>query len=184
LNIIKRVSFKIGEKKFAPYLKQIKESNAQIMIVYVANLEESANIIIEFAKLKSSMMYLGSPASQSNLALAKAKDSAEGITAIVDMFMGQTPASAKYHAAYKKEYGEEPDNIAPYVYDGIKLLARAISEVGPEKNKIRDAILKTKNYQGVMGTYRFIEKGDGLSTVGIVKIEHGKPKLVKTLNIQ
>jgi len=59
----------------------------------------------------------------------------------------------------------------------------AIKKAGEDRAKIREAILATKGYKGVLGTFNFTPNGDGLSEVSVVQIEKGSPKLLKIVNV-
>ena len=80
-----------------------------------------------------------------------AKGLLEGL-AFVDAFDPQKPQVARFIEGYKKEYGTEPYNLHGYGYDGIKLVADAITRAGStDKEKIREAMQATKGLVGVMG---------------------------------
>jgi branched-chain amino acid transport system substrate-binding protein len=61
----------------------------------------------------------------------------------------------------------------------MHILANAIAKGGEDRSKIRDAILSTKGYSGMMGTFDFDSRGDGLHEVSIVKVKSGVPSLLK-----
>jgi branched-chain amino acid transport system substrate-binding protein len=181
LKIVKRRGFDFGEKNFAAPLASMKEAGAEVMIVYAANLDESAAIEIEHAKIGKPFIYLGSPSSQSKVTIDQAKDAAEGIMAVVDFVFGSSDADKKYSADYVTEYHEEPDAISTYAYDAVMIFAKAMNAVGNDNEKIRDYILALQGYQGIQGKYNFNPQGDGLHAVTIVKVVGGKPQLAKVL---
>jgi branched-chain amino acid transport system substrate-binding protein len=88
----------------------------------------------------------------------------------------------KYAEDYKKEYNQDFDATSAWTYDGLKILVDAIKKGGEDRTKIRNAILATKGYQGVLGVFSFTPNGDGLSEVSVVQIEKGNPKLLKVVN--
>jgi len=50
--------------------------------------------------------------------------------------------------------------------------------------QIREVILATQGYKGVLGTFNFTPNGDGLSAVSICEIQQGNQfKLVKVFNV-
>jgi len=53
----------------------------------------------------------------------------------------------------------------------MNILANAIKKAGEDRAKIREAILATQGYQGVLGTFNFTPNGDGLSEVSVVEIQ-------------
>jgi ABC-type branched-subunit amino acid transport system substrate-binding protein len=60
----------------------------------------------------------------------------------------------------------------------------AIRKGGEDRAKIREVILATQGYKGVLGTFNFTPNGDGLSAVSICEIQPGNQfKLVKVVNV-
>ena len=62
-------------------------------------------------------------------------------------------------------------------------LVAAIKKAGENRDKIREAILATQGYKGVLGTFNFTSNGDGLHEVSVVQIEKSKPKLLKIVKV-
>jgi branched-chain amino acid transport system substrate-binding protein len=116
-------------------------------------------------------------------ALNLSKEASEGLLAVADFVPGQSDVNRKYAEDYKKEYNEEYDTTSAWAYDGLKILCDAIKKGGADRGKIREAILATKGYKGVLGTFSFTPNGDGLSEVSVVRIEKGVPKLLKVVNV-
>ena len=63
-------------------------------------------------------------------------------------------------------------------------MVAAIRTAGDDRAKIRNAILATQGYQGVLGTFAFTPNGDGLHAVNVVKIEGGQPQLLKPVSVE
>ena len=89
----------------------------------------------------------------------------------------------RYCNAYRKEYNEDADMLSCWTYDGMKILANAIKKAGEDRDKIRQAILATQGYEGVLGTFSFTQNGDGLNSVSVIRIEKGQPKLLKIISV-
>jgi branched-chain amino acid transport system substrate-binding protein len=111
------------------------------------------------------------------------KESAEGLIAIADFVPGQSDVNKKYAADYQAEYKEAYDTTSAWAYDGLKILAAAIGKAGEDRAKIREAILATKDYIGVLGKYSFTPNGDSLHTASVVQIENGKPKFLRAVSV-
>ncbi len=69
------------------------------------------------------------------------------------------------------------------VYDAFMLAANAVRRAGTSnREKIRDALSETRDFQGTTGTITFDENGDPLGKeVVIIKIENGGPVYFKTV---
>lgn len=63
-----------------------------------------------------------------------------------------SPAVRNFVAKYKAKYKTEPDSLAALAYDTMYLLADALKRANSTDGKIlRDALAKTKNFDGVTG---------------------------------
>jgi branched-chain amino acid transport system substrate-binding protein len=183
ITVVKREKYTTKDKDYTAQLLSLKSAGAQIMIVYAPNPEDAAVIQRQYRQLGSPFKYLGSPSSQHRDALNLAREAAEGIFAIADFVPGQTEANRKYAEDYRKEYKEEYDGLSAWTYDGLKILVNAIKKAGEDRAKVREVILATQGYQGVLGTFSFTPNGDGLHEVSVVQIEKGTPKLLKIVNV-
>jgi len=183
LSVVKREKYTTKEKDFTAQLLSLKNAGAQIVVLYGTNPEDVAVIQRQYRQLGSPFKYIGSPSSQMKDTLNLSREAAEGLIAIADFVPGQSEVNKAYAAAYKKEYNEDYDSTSAWTYDGLNILTAAIKKVGEDRAKIREAILATQGYKGVLGTFSFTPNGDGLSEVSVVQIEKGAPKLLKIVNV-
>ncbi len=183
LTVAKREKFTTKDKDYTAQLLSLKNAGAQVMVVYAPNPEDAAVIMRQYRQLGSPYKYLGSPSSQHRDAINLAREAAEGLLAIADFVPGATEANRKYGDAYKKEYNEPYDGLSAWCYDGLYILANAIKKAGEDRTKIKDAILATQGYKGVLGDFSFSPNGDGLHEVSVVQVEKGNPKLLKIVNV-
>ena len=84
--------------------------------------------------------------------MTAAKGLIDGIT-FVDAFDPAKPATQRFIEAYKKDTGVEPYNLIGYGYDGVMMVADAITRAGStDKEKVRVAMQATRGFKGVMGS--------------------------------
>ena len=88
------------------------------------------------------------------------------------------PAGKEFLKAYSAKYGEKnPDRYAVYGYESMSLLLDAIKRAGDngsDREAVVDALMSTKDREGVFGTYSIDENGDiTLTPYGIYKIADG-----------
>lgn len=105
-------------------------------------------------------------------------------------FGGLDPADtsgpvAKFAEKYKQKYNTPPESFAIYGYEAANVVLAAIKKIG---KKDREAILKdvlgTKDFDGVLGKWKFDPDGDiSLQQSTISKIEGGKFKPVAVINM-
>ena len=83
--------------------------------------------------------------------LTMAKDLMDGVT-FVDAFDPSKPEAMAFIDIYKKEYGSVPFSLPAYGYDGLHLVAAAITKAGSlDKEKIRAAMQSTQGFVGAIG---------------------------------
>ena len=105
--------------------------------------------------------------------MTAAKGLLDGIT-FVDAFDPSKPATQRFIEAYKKDTGSDPYNLIGYGYDGMMMVADAITRAGgTDSEKIRAAMQATRGYKGVMGSvdaaYGFADgRRTGFDTNGMV----------------
>jgi branched-chain amino acid transport system substrate-binding protein len=183
LTVVRRDKYTTGTRDYTAQLLALKNVGAEIMILYATNPEDVAVIMRQYRQLGSPYKYLGSPSSGNRDALNLAKELAVGLLAVNDFTPG-TPEIQKYADAYKKEFGEVYDAANAWTHDGLNILVNAIRKGGEDRAKIREAILATQGFKGVLGTFNFTPNGDGLSAVSICEIQPGNQfKLVKVVNV-
>ena len=183
LTVVSRHRYTTKDKDFTAQLLSLKTAGAEVMIVYASNPEDAAVIQRQYRQLGAPYKYLGSPTSGNKVALNLSREAAEGLWVIANYVPGESEANRKYQQDYWKEYNEDFDPIAPWTYDSLNILVNAIRKGGEDRAKIREAILATQGYKGVLGTFSFTPNGDGLSEVSVVQIERGQPKLLKIVNM-
>jgi len=183
LTVVRRDKYTTGTRDYTAQLLALKNVGTEIMILYATNPEDVAVIMRQYRQLGSPFKYLGSPSSGNRDALNLAKEQAVGLLAVNDFTPG-TPEIQKYADAYKREFGEVYDAANAWSHDGLNILVNAIRKGGEDRAKIREAILATQGYKGVLGTFNFTPNGDGLSAVSICEIQQGNQfKLVKVVTV-
>lgn len=92
----------------------------------------------------------------------------------------------KWYESYKKQYKSEPEAYAAYGYESAKVIVDAINKVCKnDREAIRDAVLNTKNFNGVLGTWSFDQNGDTtLTTLSGNVVKNGKWEFVTVLKGQ
>jgi branched-chain amino acid transport system substrate-binding protein len=67
------------------------------------------------------------------------------------------------------------DHFSAWSYDAMHVLALAMNNAKSlDPQKVRQAILAIKNYQGAEGTYNFDKNGDGLHGYNVVRNVNGQ----------
>ncbi len=95
---------------------------------------------------------------------------------------GATGATKEFIDKYAKLYNKTPDDVAALTWDSINLMLQAIKDAGgpsgdvkKDREAIKNALAKVKDFKGITGDMTFTPEGDPIKCVVIVKIdEQGK----------
>ncbi len=82
---------------------------------------------------------------------------------------------------YRRVYGGDERIIAGLTYDAVHVLADAVRRAGAaDREKIRDALARTENFQGAAGAITFDANGDPVNKSAVIfKFEKGTTAFVK-----
>ncbi len=90
---------------------------------------------------------------------------------------GAQGATRDFIERYRKKYGYIPDDVAALTWDALGLVRQAIENSGgitgkikKDREQVRDAMAKIKNFQGITGNMTFTEEGDPSKCAVIVRI--------------
>jgi branched-chain amino acid transport system substrate-binding protein len=184
LTVVARERFNLSDRDFTAQLLNLKRAGAEVMIPYSAGSDEGARINVQYRQLGSPYKYVGPPAVAVKAILDLSKEASEGLVGFVDSVPGMNETNRRFVEAYKKEYnGAEPDRQAPWSYDAVYLLTDAIKKVGEDRAKIREALVATKGFEGVLGTYAFTPDGEGLRGGPMAIIKNGQPVMLKMVTV-
>jgi branched-chain amino acid transport system substrate-binding protein len=90
---------------------------------------------------------------------------------------GAQGATKEFIDRYQKEYGYVPDDVAALTWDSIRIVQQAIEDCGrltgnlkTDRQCVRDALAKIKEFDGITGKMTFTEDGDPIKCAVIVRI--------------
>lgn len=152
----------------------VKQSGADGLATFITFEPDVAIFARQLRQLGVNIVWLGSPSITTTTARKLAGATLYGTYAVADFHIDANPEAKAFSAKYLAAYKTTPDFFGSWPYDAIHVLAKAITSAGsvaPEK--IRDALLATKGYRGVEGTYNFDGNGDGLHGYNVVKNDNG-----------
>ena len=183
LSIVARESFTLGDRDFTSQLLSLKRAGAEVFVPYSAGTVEVAKMHTQYRQLGSPYKYVGIAGFAMKHVLNLSREASEGLGGIVEVLPNQSDKNRKYIEDFKREFNTDPDMLATWNYDALHLLANAIRKVGEDRAKLRDAILATKGYSGVIGTFNFSPDGEGLRAAFAAVIQNGEAKLIKPVDV-
>ena len=102
---------------------------------------------------------------------------------------GATGETKAFIDRYNKEYGYVPDDVAALTWDSLRIVQQAIQDcgtitgnLGKDRQCVRDAMARIKEFKGITGQMTFTEDGDPIKCAVIVKIsDKGEYKFYKSV---
>jgi len=183
LTIVGRETFTLGDRDFTGQLLALKKAGAEAVVPYSAGTVEVAKIHVQYRQLGSPYKYVGIAGFAMKHVLNLSREASEGLGGIVEVLPNQSEKNQKYIGDFKREFNTDPDMLATWNYDALYLLVNAIRTAGEDRAKIREAILATKGYPGVIGTFNFSPDGEGLRAAFAAVIQNGEAKLIKPITL-
>lgn len=92
----------------------------------------------------------------------------------------RTIQGKNFRRKFQNIYGNQPNGIAAYAYDGMRLILEAIRRAGLDRKKIRDTLANIDYTYGVTGPIRFDASGNRLGPVYLIEIIKGQPRFMHT----
>ena len=90
---------------------------------------------------------------------------------------GAKGATKEFIDRYEKKHGYVPDDVAALTWDSMRIIQKAIEGAGKltgdieeDRQAIRDALAKIKDFDGITGGMTFTEDGDPIKCAVIVRI--------------
>jgi branched-chain amino acid transport system substrate-binding protein len=158
------VGVKTTESDFSAVATRVVAAKPDCVFLFsLANT--AANFIVQLrqAGLPDSAKLYGNPALASDALIKLGGAAVEGTVVVADWMPGGASERGRaFAASYRKLTGKEADNWAALGYSYMTVIAHAIKAAGanPTREKIRDALAKTKNVPVVVGagSYSFDER--------------------------
>ena len=92
-------------------------------------------------------------------------------------------AGADWYTRIKEILGHEPDAYSVYAYECGVVAIQALDQTqSNDRGEILDAMFSTEDFQGLLGTWSFLETGDtSLTTVSLNQIQEGEINFVQEI---
>jgi branched-chain amino acid transport system substrate-binding protein len=169
----------------------IKAAGAQAVINWSVGPGQ-AIVTKNWHALKMGIPLYQSPVWGSKKNIELAGNAAEGVIAplgrlaVWDKLSDKHPQKAllkRYSRNYESKFKNEPSHFAGYFHDALMMVAEALRNAGPDKEKIRDYIEnKIKKWPGVGGIYTMSPQthcGLDKSAFEMVVVKNGRWEILK-----
>lgn len=171
-------TFRTGETDFGKQLTAILNSNADFLFT-PQHYQEVPLIVRQAKKMGWKKPITGSNSWAGGDLMGQCGDDCKGLTFAGNFAPGGTRGIAKQFVdKYQKEYNILPDEPAALTYDAVKLIFQALQKTGglsgnlvDDREKLKDQIAATKNFEGVTGNMSYQGTGDPAKCAVIIKID-------------
>ena len=176
-SVVSFESFTTKDTDFSAQLTKIKMSGAQVMFT-PQYYNEVALIVQQAHQLGMNIPIVGSDSwgSAETVKLC-GKDCFGLFFSTHYAAAGATGATKAFIDRYEKKHGYVPDDVAALTWDSLRLVQKAIQSYGKitgklkkDRQGVRDALAKIKEFEGITGKMTFTEDGDPLKCAVIVRI--------------
>jgi len=164
MKIVDRTGIKQVDSDFSTIATRIVASKPDCVVLFTLG-PSAANLAIQLkqAGLPASVRILGQTGLSSPQLVSIGGAAVEGLVFNSDWTPGgNTPVGKAFAEAYKAKTGKDADNWAALGYSYMNVVAHAIKAASPNptREKIRDALTKTKDVPVVVGTgkYSYIDR--------------------------
>ncbi len=171
-------SFNPGSTDFRATLTKLKSSHPEALFIGVQAQDTALLILKQLRELRIDIPIYGNETTGNAVTVhPKHKQLFEGIIFAEVGFDMDKDKTKDFVSRFNKKFNTK---TLPYgfwnadAYDGVMILAKAINECGPNKEKVRDCLAKLKDYPGVSGTISFDEFGDAKRSFVLKRVTNGE----------
>ncbi|QTL04756.1 ABC transporter substrate-binding protein [Aquabacter sp. L1I39] len=182
VNVAGRVAYEPAGKEFKPILARMMETKPDLVSI-LGFYTDTGLIVKQMGELQIKVPVFAN----TSPALSQFRDiagpAANGAYGALYYYPGSidSPRGAEFIKAWKAKFDREPTQYEGMGYDGIYVLADAISRADKagklNSEGIRDALLTTKDYSGATGEITILPNGDVKRPLPFVQLEDGQLKL-------
>jgi branched-chain amino acid transport system substrate-binding protein len=170
-------SFTTKDADFSSQLTKIINSGAEVLFI-PQYYDEVASIVQQAHQLGWNKSIVGSDSWDSAETVKLCGKDCYGLFFSTHYAAaGAQGAAAEFINRYKKAHGYVPDDVAALTWDSIRIVQQAIQDCGTltgdikkDRQCVRDALAKIKEFDGITGKMTFTEDGNPIKCAVIVRI--------------
>lgn len=144
-----------GEQNYTALVNRLRNKSPDA-VFWTAYYADGAQIIKHLRQGGFTKLIAVGDGSNSPKLMELAGKSAEGIYCFSNPMVEYLPSSKTFVESYRKKFNQEPGPYSALAYDGMNLLADAITRAGTaDKAAITKALKETKEFKGIAGSISF-----------------------------
>lgn len=180
-SIVWSESFDRGTIDFRSHLTKLR--GVDFDGIYILGYEASLGIIPrQLRELGIEQQIMSIATISQPFVLEQAGEALEGAIFTSTLFNPDSPVSEvakEFIENHKEVYGKNPSYFTGFAYDTLMILADVLKREGYSSDRIREGLLKVKNFPGVMGNITIKPDGDADFPMVVKIIKDGKVQDIK-----
>ncbi|TKB09871.1 ABC transporter substrate-binding protein [Desulforhopalus sp. IMCC35007] len=178
-SVVAYEEFRTGDKDFSKQLERIADSGAQFIFT-PQHFNEVPLIVRQAKKMGITLPIMGSNSWSGGDLIGECGPDCNGLFFTGNYAPGNAKGiNAQFVDAYKKAYGEYPDEPAALTWDAVRVMIQAIKDTKgltgnllADRKLVRESLVNVKNFEGATGVMTFNESGDPEKCAVVIKIDN------------
>ena len=156
--------YPLGDGTLAARHARLKAAGAQVIVGWPHDTRGTVALLAQLRPVPDRLLLFLGTAAADPKALALDGGTIDGLhtvtprLGVVDDLWdhdAMTPLIRDFTRAYRQRFGSAPDDDAAAAWDAVQLVGRAITQAGPSRDRVRDALEGTSELTGVSGAIAF-----------------------------
>ena len=152
---------------------KVQASNPDAVFLALT-VKEAATFIKQSQEVRFRPKWLSMTTVQSDELFKIAGEAAEGLVFVAEGGDEKNPEYRAFADRYERKFGSVPAMNALNGYDAVQIFAGLLAKSGVDGRSIRDALYRTRNYDGVGGVLSFDENGDANKPLVLMTVKSGR----------
>ncbi|WP_346353900.1 ABC transporter substrate-binding protein [Azotosporobacter soli] len=182
-SVVKSISYASSKQPdFAPLLKELRQGEPDGLLLVTSDID--AALIAQRARLMGWRVLLFASAwAQTEILLHNGGMAVEGMEIEQAYALdNENQAFSAFKQQYQARFGRAPSFGASFGYEAASVLANALKKTGGQREGLRQALLDTKDFPGLLDTISFSANGDVVRPFYLSTIRNGKFVILATLS--
>ena len=172
-----------NSQDFTAIVLAIKKSGADVLTSYMTNAPDVGIFAKQLRQLGLTQPWIGSASLATDTALKLAGEALWGTYTVSDFVIEANDESKAYAKKFRATHNADPDLFSAWAYGAVYLIKHAMEGAkSTEPEAMRKALLATRGFKGVEGTYDFEPNGDAVHGYNVVKNEKGKIVFIQRID--
>jgi branched-chain amino acid transport system substrate-binding protein len=172
-----------NSQDFTAIVLALKKSGADVLTSYMTNAPDVGIFAKQLRQLGVNIPWIGSASLATDTALKLAGEALYGTYTVSDFVIDANEESKAYAKKFRTAHNADPDLFSAWAYGAVYLIKHAIETAkSTDAEAMRKALLATRGFKGVEGTYDFEPNGDAVHGYNVVKNEKGKITFIQRID--